>query len=281
MTPSSVIRSRPSTANPKRPPSSVSRGTLPAALWPNVKFRPDHDLRGVQPVHEHLVGERVGRHVLHLRGERQHAERVDPLLGDQLGAAAEAGQPGGMAARADDLRGVRVERDEHRGQPARPPALDRPADQLLVPAVHAVEHADRDDAAAPTRRYGLQTPPTLHARAAYAERLCEPRPRPVPRGFSGVTLCASAPDDPGTHRGLEGGRTTMSEVDAPYRTTAKPKRTRIHHLREMKERGERWPMLTAYDHLLRPDLRRGRASPCCSSGTRRATTSTATTTPSP
>jgi len=40
----------------------------------------------------------------------------------------------------------------------------------------------------------------------------------------------------------------MSEVDAPYRTTAKPKRTRIHHLREMKERGERWPMLTAYDH---------------------------------
>jgi 3-methyl-2-oxobutanoate hydroxymethyltransferase len=37
------------------------------------------------------------------------------------------------------------------------------------------------------------------------------------------------------------------EVQAPYRTTAKPKRTRIHHLREMKERGERWPMLTAYD----------------------------------
>ena len=38
-----------------------------------------------------------------------------------------------------------------------------------------------------------------------------------------------------------------SDVHAPYRTTAKPKRTRFHHLREMKERGERWPMLTAYD----------------------------------
>jgi 3-methyl-2-oxobutanoate hydroxymethyltransferase len=37
------------------------------------------------------------------------------------------------------------------------------------------------------------------------------------------------------------------EVQAPYRTTAKPRRTRVHHLREMKERGERWPMLTAYD----------------------------------
>jgi len=39
----------------------------------------------------------------------------------------------------------------------------------------------------------------------------------------------------------------MSEVDAPYRTTAKPKRTRIHHLREMKERGEKFTMLTAYE----------------------------------
>jgi 3-methyl-2-oxobutanoate hydroxymethyltransferase len=43
-----------------------------------------------------------------------------------------------------------------------------------------------------------------------------------------------------------------AEVAAPYRsgpapTNGKPKRTRIHHLRELKERGERWPMLTAYD----------------------------------
>lgn len=36
-------------------------------------------------------------------------------------------------------------------------------------------------------------------------------------------------------------------VQAPYRTATSPKRTRIHHLREMKERGERWAMLTAYD----------------------------------
>ncbi|GAA1849469.1 3-methyl-2-oxobutanoate hydroxymethyltransferase [Pseudonocardia ailaonensis] len=40
-------------------------------------------------------------------------------------------------------------------------------------------------------------------------------------------------------------------VQAPYRTatpaSTTQKRTRIHHLREMKERGERWPMLTAYD----------------------------------
>ncbi|HEV2780172.1 MAG TPA: 3-methyl-2-oxobutanoate hydroxymethyltransferase [Actinophytocola sp.] len=46
----------------------------------------------------------------------------------------------------------------------------------------------------------------------------------------------------------------LSEVSAPYGTgahtaeAAKPvKRVRIHHLRELKERGEPWPMLTAYD----------------------------------
>jgi 3-methyl-2-oxobutanoate hydroxymethyltransferase len=45
---------------------------------------------------------------------------------------------------------------------------------------------------------------------------------------------------------------TSGEVQPPYRsgpapTAGRPKRTRIHHLRELKERGERWPMLTAYD----------------------------------
>ncbi|MCF7548101.1 3-methyl-2-oxobutanoate hydroxymethyltransferase [Pseudonocardia sp. WMMC193] len=37
------------------------------------------------------------------------------------------------------------------------------------------------------------------------------------------------------------------EVEAPYRAAAPRKRTRIHHLAEMKQRGERWAMLTAYD----------------------------------
>jgi len=45
----------------------------------------------------------------------------------------------------------------------------------------------------------------------------------------------------------------MTELPAPYGTgpkaegAASPKRVRVHHLRQMKERGERWAMLTAYD----------------------------------
>ncbi len=38
----------------------------------------------------------------------------------------------------------------------------------------------------------------------------------------------------------------MSEETAPY-GGGKPRKIRTHHLREMKERGERWAMLTAYD----------------------------------
>jgi 3-methyl-2-oxobutanoate hydroxymethyltransferase len=38
----------------------------------------------------------------------------------------------------------------------------------------------------------------------------------------------------------------MSE-QSPYRTVERPKRIRIPHLHALKERGERWAMLTAYD----------------------------------
>ncbi len=40
--------------------------------------------------------------------------------------------------------------------------------------------------------------------------------------------------------------TAMSE-ESPYRSVERPKRIRIPHLHALKERGERWAMLTAYD----------------------------------
>ena len=43
-----------------------------------------------------------------------------------------------------------------------------------------------------------------------------------------------------------------NEQPAPYgsgpsRLTAATRRVRVHHLQQVKERGERWAMLTAYD----------------------------------
>jgi 3-methyl-2-oxobutanoate hydroxymethyltransferase len=43
------------------------------------------------------------------------------------------------------------------------------------------------------------------------------------------------------------GTPAGTEAEAPYRTPAAPKRTRVHHLVQWKQEGRRWPMLTAYD----------------------------------
>ncbi len=58
----------------------------------------------------------------------------------------------------------------------------------------------------------------------------------------------------------------MSEETAPYGTgapqaAAPVKKVRTHHLREMKERGDKITMLTAYDMYTAADLRRGRHRP--------------------
>ena len=47
---------------------------------------------------------------------------------------------------------------------------------------------------------------------------------------------------------------SSAETPAPYgsgpaATATPPKRVRVHHLRAMKERGERFAMLTSYDQL--------------------------------
>ena len=65
----------------------------------------------------------------------------------------------------------------------------------------------------------------------------------MPRCRRGVMVEAC----PGTvvGDGLEEGRCVMSETSL-YGGPAN-RRVRVHHLRAAKERGERWPMLTAYD----------------------------------
>ena len=146
-------------------------------------------------------------------------------------------------------------------------------------------------------RIWLEEIRTRGARVLTRSAVVKSVPGAVPRGTPAVSRSASStPDDPGTRgAGLEGGRTTMSDTAPTTRAmpeprsrrrtarglrppmTGRPKRTRIHHLRELKERGERWPMLTAYDmYPPRSSTRPG--SRCCSSATRQPTTSTGTTT---
>ena len=101
-----------------------------------------------------------------------------------------------MAAGADDLGGVRVEGHQHGGQPARPRRGDRRADQLLVAAVHAVEHPDGDDAASPPGRTA-SSPRHRCTRRAYGTG-------PATRGWS--------------------ARATQTDPPAPARPPAAPRR---------------------------------------------------------
>jgi hypothetical protein len=136
---------------------------VPCGPMAEGEVPPDHDRGRVQALDQHLVGELGGRHAGELDGERQHQERVDAQLGDEVGAPPQAGEPGRMAAGADHLGRVRVEGDQHGGQRAHPRLGDRRGDQLLVSAVHTVEHPDRDDAASPPGRNAVQPTPPLHA----------------------------------------------------------------------------------------------------------------------
>ncbi len=68
------------------------------------------------------------------------------------------------------------------GQPALSPDLGRPRDDALMPAVHAIEHADRDDGFAPSCGDLVQALPAVHDFAALlrsAPSLAIARPRPT------------------------------------------------------------------------------------------------------
>ncbi len=121
----------------------------------------DDDPR-VQRVHQHLPDEELRGLLRELGGERQHQHRVHTELRDQLGPARVRREQRRVAARPDDLAGVRVEGHHDRGDAEFAGALDRPPDDQLMSAVHPVERADGDDAASPVPGDLLQATPALH-----------------------------------------------------------------------------------------------------------------------
>ena len=104
-------------------------------------------------------------------GERHHQEHVDAQFLDKLGATGQRVQLCRMAAWEHDLHRMRVECHQHRRDAASPARLDGVTDQLLVPAMYTIEHADRNHASAPVRRDVLLPPPALHSRKPTARPL--------------------------------------------------------------------------------------------------------------
>ena len=154
--------------------------TLPAAFLPKVKFSPTTTSTTCRSFDEQLVDVALGRELHEVGGERHHEEDVDAQFLDQFGAPGQRGQLRRMAAGEHDLHRVRVERHQHRRHAAGPARLDGVADQLCVPAVHTVEHADRDDASTPVRGDLVLPPPALHSRKPTA-RECRAAALSIPR----------------------------------------------------------------------------------------------------
>jgi 3-methyl-2-oxobutanoate hydroxymethyltransferase len=158
--------------------------------------------------------------------------------------------------------------------PADPAAVDQPAavdEPTGVDAPTAVDHSATaepvtSDASAAPRAEDQPDTADLSAAAANlsspagtTERAAQPT-GPVaehdqaPAAADPVDQAATAVPTPSPtaaaahqpeHAAPRPSTTPLSGSEAP--APKKPKRIRIHHLREMKERGEKWAMLTAYD----------------------------------
>lgn len=135
---------------------------VPRCLVAEAEVGALDDGLGVQPVDEDLRDEVGGRQLGELGGERQDQQGVHAQLRHQFGAAVVRGQQRRVAAGSDDLAGVRVEGDDDGRNAQLTGALDGPADDQLVSAVHAVVGADGDDAAPPVLGDVLQATPALH-----------------------------------------------------------------------------------------------------------------------
>ena len=128
----------------------------------------------MQPLDQQLVDVAVRGELHEVGGERHDQEDVDAQFLDQFGAPGQRGQLRRVATGEDDFHRVRIERHQHRRHAACAARLDRTGDQLGMPAVDTVEHADGQHASAPVRGDLVLSPPPLHVAKPTARR-CTPK----------------------------------------------------------------------------------------------------------
>jgi 3-methyl-2-oxobutanoate hydroxymethyltransferase len=115
-------------------------------------------------------------------------------------------------------------------QPTEPPVTQPPATEPTTPGDQSTQPSTAGGESARTVSPAEADQPVRPV--AEADRPARGDTAPATDALSQVASAAPSPAAPAAH------------AAPPPR---KPKRVRIHHLREMKERGEKWSMLTAYD----------------------------------
>ena len=142
-------------------------------LMAEPEVLPHHHGGGVQPFGQDDADELIRAEPGEFQVEREHADRVGAEAGEELGPPARGNEQRRMRTGPDHLIRVRIEGDHHDRQLPGPRNLFRPADDALVTAVHAVEHADRRDARTPVGRHFSQAVPAVHvprSSSAFAAR---------------------------------------------------------------------------------------------------------------
>ena len=126
-----------------------SSGTLPWRRWPKWKSAPTTTSRACSALDEQLFDELLGGLLAARRVEREHEAYVDGAgRVEQLELLLEGRQQLRRRVGPHDLGRMAVEGEHGRRQTAGVGELAHEPQHRLVPEVHAVERADRDDAAA-------------------------------------------------------------------------------------------------------------------------------------
>ena len=227
-----------------------------------ITQRPDALRRGGGRMAQHrdragaaLRGRVVERH-LHARA-LQRGVRVD-LAVLLRGGERRAGAPGELlAVEAPRARAGRSPRGRAPRQPR--DDLRAPPEQDGGDPHHGRRRGPSDDGGAGSRWIARRSPchgprdrPVTGVPERHRPGVRRPTVRLVPAGGRGRRGGASVgpanlPDDPGTRRARWASRQGRTTMTSPGSHSPQRRRTRVHHLQEMKARGERWPMLTAYD----------------------------------
>src|SRR6185369_4011545 len=158
---------------------------------------PDHEDRGVQVLHQHVVHERLGRELGEVQRERDDAEHVHAELLDQLRLAGRLGEDRRVRPGSDHFGRMRVEGD-HDGRDAEVSGpFHGVADRALVSTVDTVEHPDGDHGPTPPGRRRLDPTPPLHQLTPAGRRTTSGRARPS----RSDTIASTSPSGPNTAYG--------------------------------------------------------------------------------
>ena len=141
------------TSKPRRAPSCFQKLRRAQPLLPEMEIGAHHHAANAEPPDENIGDKRFGRNIGECGVEAHHHRAVEPRAGEQPQLRRLGRQPEQGLVRPEEHPRMRLEgeRQRRRAESARP--RSRRIDHRAMAAMHAIEVADRDEAALEPRRH--------------------------------------------------------------------------------------------------------------------------------